>query len=231
MGPTGVGAASGPGRKTFLFVHGACAAALNARYPSSYLRNDAAALATEVSPIAGIHLEDYRKAVADQVTELARRAGRQGDAGRSQLRRPHDHAGRRIGPAPHRAPRVPRSAYVPVAFPNGAAYGALPEGRSGISGAVIVADPATTGAMRINSQPRPGVPREGPAAPRTRRSRPRCRTARSPRPTRPPRAMKLPGAHAGVEPLAVRLDARRPRRRPRRPVAMRWRADLPSSIR
>jgi pimeloyl-ACP methyl ester carboxylesterase len=94
LGPTGVGAASGPGRKTFLFVHGAWHSAahwngvaahlvamvhrvsaidlpgsgLNARYPSSYLRNDAAALATEVSPIACVHLEDYRKAVAEQVT-------------------------------------------------------------------------------------------------------------------------------------------------------------------
>ena len=173
-------AAADAGRKNFLFVHGAwhtaahwnrvagqlaarghCVAAvdlpgsgLNASYPSSYLRNDFAALATEVSPIAGIHLEDYRRAVAGQVADLARRGGKVTLVG-------HSFGGLTITRVAESVPQlierlVYLSAYVPVAFSNGAAYGALPEGQSGISGAVIVSDPATTGAMRIN--PRNGDP-------------------------------------------------------------------------
>jgi pimeloyl-ACP methyl ester carboxylesterase len=171
---------AGTARKNFLLVHGAWHSAahwnkvagrltamghrvsavdlpgsgLNATYPTSYLRNDFAALATEVSPIAGIHLEHYRQAVADQVTELAARGGKVTLVG-------HSFGGLTITRVGESVPElierlVYLSAYVPVAFANGAAYGALPEGQSGISGAVIVADPNVTGAMRIN--PRNGDP-------------------------------------------------------------------------
>ena len=88
--------------KNFLFVHGAWHAAahwngvverlvkmghrafaidlpgsgLNARYPQSYLRNDFTALASEPSPVAGIHLADYADAITTQLVSMGARARR-----------------------------------------------------------------------------------------------------------------------------------------------------------
>ena len=42
------------------------------------------------------------------------------------------------------------TAYVPAQQATGAALAALPEGASSLSGAILVGDPMTTGAMRIN---------------------------------------------------------------------------------
>jgi hypothetical protein len=47
------------------------------------------------------------------------------------------------------------TASVPVEkFPTGAAVSSLPEGASSISGAILIGDPAQTGAMRINPRTR-----------------------------------------------------------------------------
>jgi hypothetical protein len=48
------------------------------------------------------------------------------------------------------------SAYVPVNFASANDYAQLPENQTGISGAIVVADPVATGAVRIN--PRNGDP-------------------------------------------------------------------------
>jgi pimeloyl-ACP methyl ester carboxylesterase len=127
---------------------------LDAAYPQSYLRNDFAALATEPSPAANIHLADYRDAIVEQLRRMA-------PHGKVTLVG-HSFGGLAITAAAEAAPELIRrlvylTAYVPSASaPTGAALGALPEGQSSMSGAIMVADPMTTGAMRIN--PRNGDP-------------------------------------------------------------------------
>ena len=160
-------------RGNFLFVHGAWHAAahwnrvterlaamghtvsaidlpgsgLNAAYPQSYLRGDAEALVTEPSPVSGIRLADYTNAVVDQLTRMARH-GNVTLVG-------HSFGGLTVTRAAEAVPDLVRrvvylSAYVPVKFANGAAYGELPEGASSISGAILIGDPTKTGALRIN---------------------------------------------------------------------------------
>jgi pimeloyl-ACP methyl ester carboxylesterase len=165
--------------RNFLFVHGAWHAAahwnrvterlaamghtvsaidlpgngLNAAYPRSYLRGDSEALVTEPSPVGGIRLADYTNAVVDQLTRMARH-GEVTLVG-------HSFGGLTVTRAAEAVPDLVRrvvyvSAYVPVKFPNGAAYGELPEGASSISGAILIGDPTKTGALRIdprNSDP------------------------------------------------------------------------------
>jgi pimeloyl-ACP methyl ester carboxylesterase len=120
---------------------------LNAAYPQAYLRGDAEGLVTEPSPVAGIRLADYTNAVVDQLTRMARH-GKVTLVG-------HSFGGLTVTRAAEAAPDLVRrvvyiSAYVRVKFPNGAAYGGLPEGASSISGAILIGDPTKTGAMRIN---------------------------------------------------------------------------------
>jgi pimeloyl-ACP methyl ester carboxylesterase len=166
--------ASGDRRKNFLFVHGAWHAAthwnrvmehlaamghrsfaidlpgsgINATYPQSYLANDFSAFATEVSPIAGIHLVDYRDAIVAQVRRMARH-GEVTLVG-------HSFGGLAITVAGEAVPHLIRrlvylTAYVPVEkFPNAAALASLPEGSSSISGAILIGNPFQTGAQRIN---------------------------------------------------------------------------------
>jgi pimeloyl-ACP methyl ester carboxylesterase len=160
-------------RRNFLLVHGAWHAAahwnrvaerlaamghtvsaidlpgsgLNAAYPDSYLRGDADALVTEPSPVAGIRLADYTNAVVDQLTKMARH-GKVTLVG-------HSFGGLTVTRAAEAVPDLVRrvvyiSAYVPVKFPNGAAYGELPEGASSISGAILIGDPTKTGALRVD---------------------------------------------------------------------------------
>ena len=127
---------------------------LEAGYPRAYLRNDFAALATEASPVANIGLADHRDAVVARVREMARH-------GKVTLIG-HSMGGLAITAAAEAVPEliervVYLTAYVPSdAAPTGAALGALPEGATSTSGAIIVADPTKVGAMRIN--PRNGDP-------------------------------------------------------------------------
>jgi pimeloyl-ACP methyl ester carboxylesterase len=120
---------------------------LDAGYPESYLRNDFAALASEASPIGGVKLADYRDAIVAEVRELARH-GKVTLVG-------HSFGGLAITQAAEAVPDlierlVYLTAYVPAQQATGAALAALPEGASALSGAILVGDPMTTGAMRIN---------------------------------------------------------------------------------
>jgi pimeloyl-ACP methyl ester carboxylesterase len=120
---------------------------LRAAYPSSYLRNDFAAFATEASPIRHLRLDDYAAAVVVDV-ERAARCGKVTLVG-------HSFGGLTITLVAERVPHLVRrlvyvTAYVPVSVPNGAGLSAMPEGSTSISGAVLVGDPGVTGALRIN---------------------------------------------------------------------------------
>jgi pimeloyl-ACP methyl ester carboxylesterase len=127
---------------------------LNAMYPQSYLRNDFRTFASEPSPIAGIHLADYADAISAQLIKMA-------PHGKVTLVC-HSFAGLAITLAAEARPDfierlVYLTAYVPVAdLPNGVALASLPEGRSSISGAILIGDPRVTGAQRIN--PRDAAP-------------------------------------------------------------------------
>jgi pimeloyl-ACP methyl ester carboxylesterase len=126
---------------------------LDAGYPASYLRNDFAALATEASPIGDVHLADYADAIVAEVRRLA-------PSGKVTLVG-HSFGGLAITRAAEAVPElidrlVYLTAYVPAQQANGAALAGLPEGASSISGAILVGDPMSTGAMRIN--PRNGDP-------------------------------------------------------------------------
>jgi pimeloyl-ACP methyl ester carboxylesterase len=126
---------------------------LSAAYPPSYLRNDFAALSSEVSPLKGVRLADYVTAVVAQV-ERAARLGPVTLVG-------HSFGGLTVTRVAEAVPHLLRrlvyvSAYVPVAVPNGAGLSAYPEGAASISGALLIGDPSVTGALRIN--PRNGDP-------------------------------------------------------------------------
>ena len=121
---------------------------LEAGYPRAYLSGDDDALATEPSPIAGVHLADYTDAIVAQVRRMA-------EHGKVTLVG-HSFGGLAITQAAEAVPAlierlVYLTAYVPVEkFPTGAAVSSLPEGAASISGAILIGDPTRTGAMRIN---------------------------------------------------------------------------------
>jgi pimeloyl-ACP methyl ester carboxylesterase len=120
---------------------------LEADYPAAYLRNDFAALASEASPIGDVHLADYSDAIVREVRGLARH-GKVTLVG-------HSFGGLAITRAAEAVPElierlVYLTAYVPAQQASGAALAGLPEGASSISGAILIGDPMTTGAMRIN---------------------------------------------------------------------------------
>jgi len=126
---------------------------LRAAYPPSYLRNDFAVLASEVSPLKEVRLADYVTAVVAEV-ERAARLGPVTLVG-------HSFGGLTVTRVAEAVPHLLRrlvylSAYVPVSVPNGAGLSAYPEGAASISGAVLIGDPSVTGALRIN--PRDGDP-------------------------------------------------------------------------
>jgi pimeloyl-ACP methyl ester carboxylesterase len=172
-------AASTDDQQNFLFVHGAWhssthwnevaerlvamghrafaidlpGSGLNAAYPQSYLRNDFAAFATEPSPVANIGLADYTNAVTAQVEKMA-------EHGKVTLVG-HSMGGLTITRVAETVPHLLRrlvyvAAYVPVNLASANDYSQLPENQTGISGAIVVADPVATGAVRIN--PRNGDP-------------------------------------------------------------------------
>jgi len=166
-------------KKNFLFIHGAwhaathwnkvtarlaakghCALAidlpgsgLNAEYPQSYLRNDFQALLTEVSPLKDLRLADYRRAVVEQVRQMARY--------QKVTLVGHSFGGLTITMVAEAVPNlihrlVYLTAYVPVRLPSAAEYSALPEHAPSLFGTIVIGDPAVTGAIRIN--PRNGDP-------------------------------------------------------------------------
>jgi pimeloyl-ACP methyl ester carboxylesterase len=120
---------------------------LDAGYPQSYLHNDFAALATEPSPLGQVHLSDYTDAIVDQVERMS-------DNDKVTLVG-HSMGGLAITRAAETVPDLIRrvvylAAYVPAKAKNAVELSSMPEGASSISGAILVADPSVTGAMRIN---------------------------------------------------------------------------------
>jgi pimeloyl-ACP methyl ester carboxylesterase len=118
---------------------------LDAGYPESYLRGDAAALATEPSPLGQIRLADYTDAIVERLRALGGGVTLVG----------HSFGGLAITQAAERVPElvdriVYLTAYVPAKAKNAVELSSMPEGASSLSGAILVGDPTATGAMRIN---------------------------------------------------------------------------------
>ncbi|MCP3167759.1 alpha/beta hydrolase [Myxococcus qinghaiensis] len=170
-----------PPRRTFLLVHGAWHNALhwtrvtealsarghqvvainlpghglNARFPSAYVKGDAASLREERSPLADLTLDDCATAVVSALEKL-----RQGAGGAKPVLVGHSVGGAVITRAGELAPQhigrlVYLSAYCPLRLGSPAGYGALPEARTGYGETLFLGDPGKLGAVRIN--PRGGT--------------------------------------------------------------------------
>lgn len=168
--------AAGARRKTFLFVHGAwhCSihwnlvveqliamghaaiaidlpgSGIKAPIPKALLSNDPGALASEPSALRDIGLADYAEAALRVLEGLAKNGSRVTLVG-------HSFGGQTITRAaeclPHLVERlVYVTAFCPALQPGGSvdAYAALPENASSQIGPVVVGDPATIGAYRLN---------------------------------------------------------------------------------
>ncbi|RCV52896.1 alpha/beta fold hydrolase [Marinitenerispora sediminis] len=120
-------------------------------FPRAYQApQDAAALATEPSPLAGLTLDDY----AERVVDVVRRARRHGPVilvGASQGGVTVSRVGNAVPELLERVVYV--AAYCCVDLPNMAAYLATPENGDSLLGGVLRAqagDPAVLGVARIN---------------------------------------------------------------------------------
>jgi pimeloyl-ACP methyl ester carboxylesterase len=119
---------------------------LRARFPASYVASDNVGFATEVSPVKDVTLEDAAQAVVATVTALG---------GAKPILVGHSLGGAVVTRAAELASdRIVRlvyvSAFVPVGLGSPAAYGALPEARTGHGEGLFVGNPAELGAVRIN---------------------------------------------------------------------------------
>ncbi|HKU98911.1 MAG TPA: alpha/beta hydrolase [Vineibacter sp.] len=119
---------------------------LNARFPDAYIAGNGASLAAEVSPARGITLEDAAQAVVTMLRAL-------GD--RKSVLVGHSVGGAVITRTAELAPeRIDRlvylTAFAPIGLGSPAAYGALPEARTGYGETLFIGNPAEIGAVRIN---------------------------------------------------------------------------------
>ncbi|WP_165867652.1 alpha/beta fold hydrolase [Mesorhizobium sp. DCY119] len=119
---------------------------VNATLPQSYLFGPAEALATEVSPVAGVTLAQAAEAVADAIRAL-------NDS--KLIVVAHSLGGTILTQAAEAVPElighlVYLTAYAPVKLGTSGAYGALPENQTGYGTTLFVADPAKVGAVRLN---------------------------------------------------------------------------------
>jgi pimeloyl-ACP methyl ester carboxylesterase len=119
---------------------------LNARFPKAYISGDSAGLPKEVSPVKDISLDDAAGNVVAALRAL-------GDTNAVLVG--HSVGGTVITRAAELAPEyvgrlVYVSAFVPVGLASPAAYGALPEFRTGYGEGLFVGNPAEIGAVRIN---------------------------------------------------------------------------------
>lgn len=173
----GSAAASDAGRPTFVFVHGAwhggwCwsevvrllaeqgygSVALDlpghgvtARFPTSYTHKpqDTAALATEVSPLAALTLNDYRDHALKAIRGLV--AAGSGPV----ILVGHSLGGATLSAVAEADPSVLRrmvflTAGVPVAFPSALELLRQPENAASEIPPLLVADPAMVAALRVN---------------------------------------------------------------------------------
>jgi pimeloyl-ACP methyl ester carboxylesterase len=122
-----------------------------ARLPASYMHKpqDAAALATEMSPIAALTLNDYRDHTLKVIRGLV--AGGSGPV----ILVGHSLAGATISAVAEADPSVLRSmvfvtAGVPVAFPSAAELLAQSDAAASEIPSLLVADPSVVAALRLN---------------------------------------------------------------------------------
>ncbi len=160
--------------KTFLLIHGAWHAAahwsetarslvikghrvlaidlpgngLKAKYPAAYLKQDLAALATEVSPLKGITREDYVDSTVAAIRELATSGEKVTVVGHSMGGLVITRAGEEVPELIQRL--VYLTAFCPVKLPSLLAYGELPEGAGNQVGSLVVGKPSEVGAVRLN---------------------------------------------------------------------------------
>lgn len=139
--------------------HSVCAldlpgAGLNAKFPSAYLQNDVAGMATEPSPLAALQLSDYRDAVVAQIRKMSVN-GKVTVVAHSLGGVTATLAGEAVPELIQRLVYV--TALVPVRLKSILDYGALPENAGSLTTSIWVADPSVVGAARIN-------PRNGDAA-------------------------------------------------------------------
>jgi pimeloyl-ACP methyl ester carboxylesterase len=119
---------------------------LHARFPKAYISGDSAGLPKEASPVRDISLDDAAGNVVAALRAL-------GDA--NVVLVGHSVGGTVITRAAELAPEyvgrlVYLTAFVPVGLASPAAYGALPEFRTGYGEGLFIGNPAEIGAVRIN---------------------------------------------------------------------------------
>ncbi len=124
-------------------------AGLNAKFPRSYLAQDAKALQTEVSPLKDIGLLDYENAAVAQVRAMAG-SGKVVLVGHSFGGCTITRVAERIPELVHRL--VYLTAHVPARQRTVFDLMSLPEGATGLSATTQIGDPAVTGAVRINNR-------------------------------------------------------------------------------
>lgn len=125
-------------------------AGLRARFPRSYLTQDTTALATEVSPLKDIGLQDYEDAAVAQVRATAGSNGKVILVG-------HSFGGCTITRVAERVPELIQrlvylTAHVPAQRKTVVDLMGLPEGATGLSSTTQIGDPMVTGAVRINNR-------------------------------------------------------------------------------
>jgi pimeloyl-ACP methyl ester carboxylesterase len=124
---------------------------LDAKFPKSYRARplDAAAFATEPSPLAGIKLDDYVKSIVATINELmAAGSGPVILLGHSMGGLPITAVGEAV---PEKIRKlVYLTAYMPASGVPGAAYTRTPEAEGAKVGAAMRADPAKIGALRLD---------------------------------------------------------------------------------
>lgn len=121
---------------------------VHAGYPVSYQTQDLAALATEVSAVKDVTLQQQADAIVDAIGQLHALGG-------PVVVVAHSAGGAPATLAVEAVPQLVRrviylSAYCPVARPNLGAYLGLPENAAGLGSAGLIGDFNGTGAFRIN---------------------------------------------------------------------------------
>jgi pimeloyl-ACP methyl ester carboxylesterase len=125
-------------------------AGLHARFPKSYLAQDAASLVSELSPLKDIGLQDYEDAAVAQVRAMAGSNGKVVLVG-------HSFGGCTITRIAEKVPELVHrlvylTAHVPAQRKTVFDLMGLPEGATGLSATTQIGDPTVTGAVRINNR-------------------------------------------------------------------------------
>lgn len=125
---------------------------LNARFPASYSARplDAAAFATEVSPLAGTTLDDYANSIIATIDPLCA-------TGHDVILVGHSMGGVPVTAVAERVPdRIRKLVYLTAFMPRSGVgattYIHAPENDGELVGSLLLSDPAVTGALRIDQR-------------------------------------------------------------------------------